>query len=89
MLQILLGEQTAAEKNMCYWTGVGDKCKKGDETLTFAGTFLEALATPVIDIFKSSLVGQLLEKELDGLKIDLSKRYCCPPDEMKKWKDCS
>lgn len=81
-------EQTADEKNKCYWTGAGDQCKKGDEPLTFAGTFLEAAAETVVDLFPPSLVGLALDELLDETRMDMMKRFCCPPDEMKKWKNC-
>lgn len=81
-------EATAAEENTCYWTGQGDRCKKGDETLTFAGTFLEAAGEAISDTFPPSLVGLALDMALDDAKIDLEKRFCCPPDEVKNWKNC-
>ncbi|KAL9131782.1 MAG: hypothetical protein Q9217_000387 [Psora testacea] len=81
-------EQTADEENKCYWTGVGDQCKKGDEPLTFAGTFLAAAAETAADLFPPSLVGAALNKLLDETKMDMMKRFCCRPDEMKKWKNC-
>ena len=81
-------EQTADEENNCYWTGTGNQCKKGDEPLTFAGTFLEAATETVADLFPPSLVGLALNELLDKTKMDMMKRYCCPPDELKKWKNC-
>ena len=81
-------EQTADEENTCYWTGTGNQCKKGDEPLTFAGTFLEAAAETATDLFPPSLVGLALNELLDKTKMDMMKRYCCPPDELKKWKNC-
>lgn len=66
-------EQTADEENNCYWTGVGDHCRKGDEPLTFAGTFLEAAAETIAHIFPFSLVGAGLN-ELFVVLTSLGKR---------------
>lgn len=72
-------------ENTCYWTGVGGTCKKGDEPLTFAGTFLERIA----DIASwGGLFGAALSDALDDVDMDLRRLYCCPPDMMKQWTNC-
>ncbi|KAL8730716.1 MAG: hypothetical protein Q9166_003908 [cf. Caloplaca sp. 2 TL-2023] len=80
-------EVTNDKENKCYWTGVGAHCEKGDIALTFAGTFLETIAD-IVDVFPPTLVGLALEEGLDALDMELQKRYCCPPDDAKKWKNC-
>jgi chitinase len=72
----------------CYWTGVGKDCNSGDELFTFAGTFLESIVD-VLDVFPPTLVGDALQDALSLIDWDLQKRYCCPPDDAKKWKNCA
>ena len=38
--------------------------------------------------FPPTLIGLALEKSLDGLDMELEKRYCCPPEDAKKWTNC-
>lgn len=72
-------------ENTCYWTGVGGTCKKGDEPLTFAGTFLEQIA----DLASwGGLFGAALSDALNDVDMDLRRLYCCPPDMMKQWTNC-
>jgi len=52
---------------------------------TFAGTFLSTIA----DIASfGGLFGAALADVLDGIDMELERRYCCPPDSAKKWKNC-
>lgn len=80
-------EVTNDKENKCYWSGTGKGCKKGDTALTFAGTFLETIAD-IVDLFPPTLIGSALEDTLNGLDMDLEKRYCCPPEDAKKWTNC-
>jgi chitinase len=34
------------------------------------------------------LFGSALASALNGIDMDLEKRYCCPPDDAKKWQNC-
>lgn len=43
----------------------------------------------IVDLFPPTLFGRALEDVLNGLDMDLEKRYCCPPADMKKWKNCA
>ncbi|KAK8093699.1 Glycosyl hydrolases family 18 protein, partial [Apiospora hydei] len=85
------------EKNICKWRGVGEKCHSDELPLTFSGTVLEILedvakvilrvvgrAVPLV-----SLTGEVLLQVLDSLDLDTKKLYCCPKDEVKKWKNCA
>lgn len=77
--------KSEAVENTCYWSSVGGKCHKGDQPLTFAGTFLETVA----DIASlGGLVGQALSAALDKIDMDLRRLYCCPPDMIKQWEHC-
>ncbi|KAL9030617.1 MAG: hypothetical protein Q9196_001284 [Gyalolechia fulgens] len=80
-------EVTNDKENNCYWSGVGKSCNAGDTALTFAGTFLGAIAD-VVDLFPPTLLGFALEETLDALDMELEKRYCCPPEDAKKWENC-
>ncbi len=53
---------------------------------TFAGTFLETFAD-IASTF-GGLIGDALAGALAGVDMDLEKRYCCPPDDAKKWQNC-
>ncbi|KAI1412614.1 glycosyl hydrolases family 18-domain-containing protein [Hypoxylon sp. FL1857] len=78
--------KSKAVENTCYWSSIGGSCKKGDQPLTFAGTFLETVA----DIMSlGGLFGQVLSDFLDGIDMDLRKLYCCPSDMMKQWQNCN
>ena len=77
---------TNAKENKCYWAGVGDDCNHGDTLLTFSGTFLETIAD-IAGTF-GGLVGVALADALDGIDMDLEKRYCCPSEDAKRWKNC-
>ncbi|WPH03961.1 glycoside hydrolase, protein [Acrodontium crateriforme] len=79
--------ETGEHTNKCYWTGAGGHCKNGDETLTFAGTFLETIKD-IVDLFPGSLVGAALDQQLAAWDIDLLRKFCCPPEEMKLWDNC-
>lgn len=78
---------TNDKDNKCYWTGTGGHCKAGDTALTFAGTFLETIVD-IVKVFPPTLIGLALEEGLDVLDMELEKRYCCPPDDAKKWTNC-
>ncbi|KAI4285352.1 MAG: hypothetical protein L6R38_000708 [Xanthoria sp. 2 TBL-2021] len=80
-------EVTNDKQNDCYWTGTGGSCEAGDKALTFAGTFLGDIAD-FVDLFPDTLIGDVLEDGLDQLDMELEKRYCCPPDDFKKWTNC-
>ncbi|KAL8694715.1 MAG: hypothetical protein Q9224_003515, partial [Gallowayella concinna] len=80
-------EVTNEKENNCYWSGTGGSCEKGDVALTFAGTFLKTIAD-IVDVFPPTLIGEALEEGLDALDMELEKRYCCPPDDAKKWTNC-
>lgn len=80
--------EVSDKSNQCYWTGVGKDCRTGDETFTFAGTFLETVVD-VIELFPPTLIGVALDDALSGLDMDLRRKYCCPPDDAKKWKNCA
>ncbi|KAL4984435.1 hypothetical protein BDW68DRAFT_193691 [Aspergillus falconensis] len=66
----------------CGWK---DKCSSDQTLMTFAGTFLEDLS-PIASL--AGLFGKALEEALDGLDIEIGKRYCCGKEEAKNWKDC-
>jgi chitinase len=55
---------------------------------TFQGTFLSTIVN-ILDIFPPTLIGLALEDVLDGLDMDLEKRYCCPAKDLKNWKNCA
>ncbi|KAL9594308.1 MAG: hypothetical protein Q9219_007102 [cf. Caloplaca sp. 3 TL-2023] len=80
-------EVTNDKENKCYWSGVGKNCNKGDTALTFAGTFLETVVD-ILGLFPPTLIGVSLERALDGLDMDLERRFCCPPEDAKKWTNC-
>lgn len=85
------------EKNICKWRGVGEQCHDGELPLTFSGTVLEILedvakiilrvvgrAVPLV-----SLTGEILLEVLDLMDLDTKKLYCCPKEEVTKWKNCN
>ncbi|PVH71895.1 glycoside hydrolase family 18 protein [Cadophora sp. DSE1049] len=85
------------EKNICKWRGVGEQCHSDGLPLTFSGTVLEILedvATVILRVVGRavplvSLTGEVLLEVLDLLDLDTKKLYCCPKDEVKKWKNCA
>ncbi|KAK2597436.1 hypothetical protein QQS21_005984 [Conoideocrella luteorostrata] len=84
------------EKNICKWRGVGEKCHSGELPLTFSGTVIDILEDVAKIILRvvgrayplTALTGEILLKVLDELDLDTKKLYCCPQDELKKWKNC-
>ncbi|EEY23441.1 chitotriosidase-1 [Verticillium alfalfae VaMs.102] len=85
------------EENSCYWAGVAKKCKAGHLPLTFSGTVLSILddiakvilmvvgrAVPI-----AALTGRVLLEVLDQLDLDTNKLYCCPEDDVDRWKNCA
>ncbi|KAH7038382.1 glycosyl hydrolases family 18-domain-containing protein [Microdochium trichocladiopsis] len=85
------------EKNICKWRGVGEKCHQGELPLTFSGTVLDILDDVAKVILRivgrayplAALTGLLLVEVLDALDLDTKKLYCCPEDEVDKWKNCA
>ncbi|KAI1776334.1 family 18 glycosyl hydrolase [Hypoxylon cercidicola] len=73
------------KNNDCYWSGMGQDCRNGDQPLTFAGTFLSDIAD-VAQFF--GLVGQVLSEALDDADMALKEKYCCPPEDLDTWKNC-
>lgn len=43
----------------------------------------------IVKVFPPTLFGVALVSVLDGFDMDLEKRYCCPPDDAKKWTNCA
>ena len=86
-----------AEENTCYWTGVGGSCKGDDLPLTFSGTvltILEDVAKVILRVIGrayplAALTGEALLLVLDELDLDTDKYYCCPKDDIPKWKNCA
>ncbi|KAJ6785998.1 hypothetical protein PWT90_07634 [Aphanocladium album] len=85
------------EYNVCKWRGVGEKCHAGELPMTFSGTvlnILEDIAKVILRVVGrayplTALTGELLLKVLDELHLDTKKLYCCPEEELKKWKNCA
>jgi chitinase len=80
-------EVPSAKENKCYWTDVDSTHKAGDELFTFAGSFLETTAD-IVGIF-GGLFRAPLADALNDWDLDMETRFCCPPDEAKKWKNCA
>ncbi|KAJ1325255.1 chitinase [Microdochium nivale] len=89
-------KSSLGEKNICKWRGVGEKCHSGELPMTFSGTILDILddvakvilrvvgrAVPLV-----ALTGLVLLEVLDELDLDTKKLYCCPENELDKWKNC-
>ncbi|KAG7115614.1 Chitotriosidase-1 like protein [Verticillium longisporum] len=85
------------EENSCYWGGVAQKCKAGHLPLTFSGTVLSILddiaevillvvgrAVPL-----AALTGRVLLEVLDQLDLDTDELYCCPENDVDRWKNCA
>jgi chitinase len=85
-----------AEENTCYWSGVGGSCNGDDLPLTFSGTVLTILEDVAKIILRvvgrayplTALAGEALLAVLDELDLDTDKYYCCPKDDIPKWKNC-
>ncbi|KFY45856.1 hypothetical protein V494_00722 [Pseudogymnoascus sp. VKM F-4513 (FW-928)] len=85
-----------AAENSCYWTGVGGTCNGDDLPLTFSGTvltILEDVAKVILRVVGrayplTALAGEALLLVLDELDLDTDKYYCCPKDDLPKWKNC-
>ncbi|KAK3347619.1 glycosyl hydrolases family 18-domain-containing protein [Neurospora tetraspora] len=85
-----------AEENTCYWSGVGDSCNGDDLPLTFSGTvltILEDVAKVILRVVGrayplTALAGEVLLAVLDELDLDTDKYYCCPKEDIPKWKNC-
>ncbi|OBT47403.1 hypothetical protein VE00_02156 [Pseudogymnoascus sp. WSF 3629] len=85
-----------AEENSCYWSGVGGSCNGDDLPLTFSGsvlTILEDVAKVILRIVRrasplTALAGEALLLVLDELDLDTDKYYCCPKEDIPKWKNC-
>lgn len=85
-----------AEENSCYWGGVGAACNGDDLPLTFSGsvlTLLEDVAKVILRVVGrayplAALTGEVLLEVLDALDLDTDKYYCCPKEDIPKWKDC-
>jgi chitinase len=85
-----------AEENSCYWSGVGGSCKGDDLPLTFSGTvltILEDVAKVILRVVGrayplTALAGEALLLVLDELDLDTDKYYCCPKEDIPKWKNC-
>ncbi|KAK5654041.1 hypothetical protein OQA88_7719 [Cercophora sp. LCS_1] len=73
------------KNNDCYWSGMGQGCRSGDQPLTFAGTFLSDIAD-VAQFF--GLVGAVLSDALNDFDMALQELYCCPPEDLDRWKNC-
>jgi chitinase len=80
--------QTSDHSNTCYWTGEGGDCNDGDTAFTFAGSFAETV-DDFLNSFPSGLIGLALDEALNELDKSLTTRYCCPPAETKRWKNCA
>lgn len=52
---------------------------------TFAGTFLSDIAD-VTQFF--GIAGKVLADLLDDTDMALQERYCCPPKDLDRWKNC-
>ncbi|EAQ84573.1 hypothetical protein CHGG_08587 [Chaetomium globosum CBS 148.51] len=85
-----------AAENTCYWTGVGGSCNGDDLPLTFSGTvltILEDVAKVILRVVGrayplTALAGEALLLVLDELDLDTDKYYCCPKEDIPKWKNC-
>ncbi|KAF6809274.1 glycosyl hydrolases family 18 protein [Colletotrichum plurivorum] len=85
-----------AEENRCYWGGVGARCNGDDLPLTFSGTVLTILDDVAKVILRvvgrayplTALTGAVLLEVLDALDLDTDKYYCCPKEDIPKWKNC-
>jgi chitinase len=85
-----------AEENSCYWGGVGARCNGDDLPLTFSGTvltILEDVAKVILRVVGrayplAALTGEVLLEVLDALDLDTDKYYCCPKEDIPKWKNC-
>ncbi|KAF4906599.1 Chitotriosidase-1 [Colletotrichum fructicola] len=85
-----------AEENSCYWGGVGAACNGDDLPLTFSGTVLTVLEDVAKVILRvvgrayplTALTGEVLLQVLDALDLDTDKYYCCPKEDIPKWKNC-
>ncbi|KAJ1326789.1 chitinase [Microdochium nivale] len=85
------------EKNICKWRGVAEKCHSGELPMTFSGTVLDILddiAKVILRIVGravplAALTGLVLLEVLDALDLDTKKLYCCPENEIDKWKNCA
>ncbi|KAL9948803.1 hypothetical protein ACHAQF_005536 [Verticillium nonalfalfae] len=85
------------EENSCYWAGVAKKCKAGHLPLTFSGTVLSILddiAKVILTVVGravpiAALTGRVLLEVLDQLDLDTNKLYCCPEDDVDRWKNCA
>ncbi|KAF6798138.1 glycosyl hydrolases family 18 protein [Colletotrichum sojae] len=85
-----------AEENRCYWGGVGARCNGDDLPLTFSGTVLSILDDVARVILRvvgrvvplAALTGEVLLQVLDALDLDTDKYYCCPKEDIPKWKNC-
>ncbi|KAI0108573.1 glycosyl hydrolases family 18-domain-containing protein [Nemania sp. FL0031] len=85
-----------AEENSCYWGGVGASCNGDDLPLTFSGTvltLLEDIAKVILRVVGrvyplAALTGEVLLEVLDSLDLDTNKLYCCPKEDIPKWKNC-
>ncbi|KAH6651435.1 glycosyl hydrolases family 18-domain-containing protein [Truncatella angustata] len=85
-----------AEENSCYWGGVGAACNGDDLPLTFSGTvltILEDVAKVILRVVGrayplAALTGEVLLEVLDALDLDTDKYYCCPKEDIPKWKNC-
>ncbi|ORY68195.1 glycosyl hydrolases family 18-domain-containing protein [Pseudomassariella vexata] len=85
-----------AEENSCYWGGVGASCNGDDLPLTFSGTvltILEDVAKVILRVVGrayplAALTGEVLLEVLDALDLDTDKYYCCPKEDIPKWKNC-
>lgn len=85
-----------AEENSCYWSGVGGSCNGDDLPLTFSGsvlTILEDVAKVILRVVGrayplAALAGEALLLVLDELDLDTDKYYCCPKEDIPKWKNC-
>lgn len=85
------------QENTCYWGGVGQQCKKGDLPLTFSGTVLDILddiAKVILLVVGRpfplvSLTGRVLIEVLERLNLDTKKLYCCPEEDLERWKNCN
>lgn len=86
-----------AEENTCYWSSIGGSCKGDDLPLTFSGTILTILEDVAKVILRvvggahplTALVGEVLLAVLDELNLDTDKYYCCPKEDIPKWKNCA
>ena len=74
--------------NKCYWTPQGGDCAAGDELFTFAGSFV-SIVENALSIFLPTLIGEALEATLHEFGMDLQYKYCCPPNDAQRWKNCA